>query len=237
MTELRWTLPRVPGSTTVAPATDARFVLTAAPGFTARATVTVRTSAGATSTETVPLPEQPAGTPVGTWRVPLGVAAVQSAVVRLSDGAGTALDRPLDGLPLPVGGLLRLAVAVPGGDVTGLRAQVWSETAGSGAVVPLRADGSQDLPVVAAGDHVLTLRRADGVDAAPPVRRAVAAGQAVDLALRTYAPAALTVELRRPGGAALADIPVELATHTGPRAGVTDAAGTPGSSTWTPRRT
>jgi hypothetical protein len=87
--ELRWSLPRVPGSTTVAPEADARFVLTAAPGFTATASVVVRTVDGATRTEQVVVPEQSAGSYVGTWRVPLGIASVQSAVVRLGDGAGT----------------------------------------------------------------------------------------------------------------------------------------------------
>jgi hypothetical protein len=159
--------------------------------------VVVRTVDGATRTEQVVVPEQSAGSYVGTWRVPLGIASVQSAVVRLGDGAGTTLGPAGRGTAAAGGGLLRLAVEVPGGDVTGLRLQVWSETVG-GTVTALRPDGTQLVPVVPATNHVVTMRRADGVDAAPPVRRTVAAGQAVDLALRTYAPASLTAAAAPP---------------------------------------
>nr|WP_157554309.1 PxKF domain-containing protein [Herbidospora sakaeratensis] len=225
VTEAAANLPKVGGSTVLALGREATFAVVGAAGFTATAALVVRTADDPAKPVTVPLAEERAGQYKGAWPLPEGVTEIVSGTLRLADGAGHALSRPVAGLPATVGGLIRIGVTVPGGEPDGVRLQVWSDTTGTGHVTQLKANGTLSVPVVPAPDYRITTRRSDGLDGTPPATVAVAAGQAVDATVAPHAPASLTLTLNRTGGAALADVPVVLTTRTGARSARTDENG------------
>ncbi|WP_157522028.1 PxKF domain-containing protein [Herbidospora cretacea] len=225
VTETAANLPRVAGSTVLALGREATFALVGAAGFTATADLVVRTADDPAKAVSVPLTEEPAGRYRGSWPLPVGVTEIASGVVRLADGAGHSLTRPVTGLPATTGGLVRIGVTVPGGDADGVRLQVWSDTTRTGHLTQVKADGTLAVPVVPGDDHKVTTRRSDGLDGTPPKTVAVASGQAVDVTVAPHAPASLTLTLRRPGNEVLTEVPVVLTTRNGARSGRTDGAG------------
>ncbi|WP_157520093.1 PxKF domain-containing protein [Herbidospora daliensis] len=225
ITEAAANLPKVAGSTVLALGREATFAVVGAAGFTATAALVVRTADDPAKPVTVPLAEERAGRYKGTWPLPEGVTEIVSGTLRLADGAGHSLTRPVGGLPATVGGLIRIGVTVPGGEPDGVRLQVWSDTTGTGHVTQLKADGTVGVPVAPATDHMITTRRSDGLDGTPPKTLAVASGQAVDVTAAPHAPASLTLTLNRAGDEALADVAVVLTTRTGARSARTDANG------------
>ncbi|GLX97198.1 PxKF domain-containing protein [Herbidospora sp. NBRC 101105] len=225
VTEAAAGLPRVAGSTVLALGREATFAVVGAAGFTATADLVVRTADDPAKPVTVPLAEERAGQYKGAWALPEGVTEIVSGTLRLADGAGHSLTRPVTGLPATVGGLIKIDVTVPGGEPQGVRLQVWSATTGTGYVTQLKANGMVAVPVAPATDHQITTRRSDGLDGTPPRTLAVASGQAVDLVIAPHPPASLTLTVRRTDNEALADVPVVLTTRTGLRAERTDEHG------------
>lgn len=225
VTEAAAGLPRVAGSTVLALGREATFAVVGAAGFTATADLVVRTADDPAKPVNVPLAEERAGQYKGAWALPEGVTEIVSGALRLADGAGHSLTRPVTGLPAAVGGLIKIGVTVPGGESDGVRLQVWSDTTGTGYVTQLKANGTLAVPVVPAADHKVTTRRSDGLDGTAPKTLTVAAGQAVDVAVEPFAPASLTLTLRRADKAVLPDVPVVLTTRTGPRSDRTDGNG------------
>ncbi|GAB1819547.1 PxKF domain-containing protein [Herbidospora sp. RD11066] len=225
VTETAANLPKVAGSTVLALGREATFALVGAAGFTATADLVVRTADDPAKPVTVELKEEPAGRYRGSWPLPEGVTEIVSGTVKIADGAGHSLSRPVTGLPATVGGLIRVGVTVPGGQPDGVRLQVWSDTTGTGYVAQPKENGIIAVPVVPAADHKITTRRSDGLDGTPPKTVTVASGQVVEVALAPYGPASLTLTLRRPGGEALADVPVVLTTVKRPLSARTDANG------------
>ncbi|GAB1822804.1 PxKF domain-containing protein [Herbidospora sp. RD11066] len=225
VTETAANLPKVAGSTVLALGREATFALVGAPGFTASADLVVRTADDPAKPVTVELKEEPAGRYRGSWPLPEGVTEIVSGTVKIADGAGHSVSRPVTGLPATVGGLVRVGVTVPGGEPDGVRLQVWSDTTRTGYVTQLKANGTLNVPVVPAADHTITTRRSDGLDGTPPKTVPVASGQAVDVTVAPHAPAELTLSLRRAGNVVLAGVPVVLTTRTGPQSGRTDGDG------------
>ncbi|NAS25298.1 hypothetical protein GT755_26895 [Herbidospora sp. NEAU-GS84] len=225
VTETAANLPKVAGSAVLALGREATFAVVGAAGFTATADLVVRTADDPAKPVTVPLAEERAGRYRGSWPLPEGVTEIVSGVLRLADGTGHAISRPVTGLPATVGGLVRVGVTVPGGEPDGVRLQVWSDTTGTGHVTQLKANGTLAVPVAPATDHRITTRRSDGLDGTPPTTVGVTSGQAVDVTVAPHAPASLTLTLRRAGDVALADVPVMLTTRTGVRSGRTDGNG------------
>ncbi|PZG17549.1 hypothetical protein C1I95_15260 [Micromonospora craterilacus] len=225
VSEAAWNLPRITGTTYLAPGRAATFALVGAPGFTGSADLTVRTADDPAERVRIELKEKEPGTYTGSWPVPTGVLAVTSAVLHLADGADNTLDRPVSGLPAPVGGLLRMDVTATGGEPAGLRLQVWSDATHSGTLRVLDGNGMVEIPVAPAADHQITTTRTDGLAGTPPRMVAVDPGAAVDVVLAPHAPASLTVTVRGSGAHPMADVPVVLSTPTGPRSGRTDPAG------------
>ncbi|TKK88366.1 hypothetical protein FDA94_13770 [Herbidospora galbida] len=223
VTEAAASLPRVGGW--VALGREATFALVGAAGFTGTADLVVRTAADPARKVTVALPETAAGRYQGGWTPPEGTVEVVSATLRLADGVGTAIERPVAGLPAQVSGLVKVAATVPGGDGDGMRLQVWSESADTGSVTTFTESGTVAVPVVPAADHKVTTRRSDGLDGTTPRTVAVASGQVVDVAVAPHAAASLMVTVGWP------DVLVVLDTRTGPRSGRTGADGRVGFGT------
>ncbi|NUT31832.1 MAG: hypothetical protein HOV79_02045, partial [Hamadaea sp.] len=210
ITETANSLPRVPGRPIVALGRNAQFSILGAPGFTATAELTLRTSSEPAARISVPLAEREPGRYSGTWTVPEGAQEILTGFLQLADGAGNALSRLATGLPAAVGGAVRAQVTGVGSAASGVRLQVWSETAHEGAVLAVEGDGDLLIPVLPAADHRLTAIRADGLDAITARTVAVASGQIVDVAVAPKLAASATVTVRAPDGRGLPDVAVTV---------------------------